>query len=551
MPGRRTFDYIIVGAGSAGCVVASRLSADPSIRVLLLEAGGWDWHPLIRVPLGVGRIWGFGRFDWGYRADSGVATGSREIETARGKIIGGSHSINAMGYIRGNPADYDRWSRRNLPGWSYRDILPYLKRAETWEDGENDVRGGSGPLYVRRTKDIDPLYEAYIAAGIAAGHPYTDDYNGAQQHGFGWAQWTIRAGLRDTTARGYLHPVLGRRNLTVEPFSLAARVLVEGRRAVGIEYVKDGQRQEARADREVILCGGAINTPQLLMLSGIGDPDHLRAIGIQSIVAHSAVGRNLQDHYATGLSHERRQPGPFVHLTRADRLAFAFARAYLAGTGPATDVPSGFMAFIKTDAALAIPDIQFLFRSGAADAGPWFPGVKKPWRDAFVCRPILLRPASRGRITLRSADPRDRVVIDQNFLAVDSDLKTLREGLKLLREVAAQKALDPFRGREIRPGPQCRSDAELETYIRSAPATAHHPCGTCRMGSDDDAVVNGELRLRGIDALRIADASIMPDLVGGNINAAVIMIAEKAADLIAGRTPPPPAQVGAVAATAI
>ncbi|HTV38448.1 MAG TPA: GMC family oxidoreductase N-terminal domain-containing protein [Xanthobacteraceae bacterium] len=533
---RQSFDYVIVGAGSAGCVVANRLSADPAVRVLLLEAGGWDWHPLIRVPLGVGRIWGFGRFDWGYRADSGAATGNRDIETARGKIVGGSNSINAMGYIRGNPADYDRWSRRGLPGWSFREILPYLKRAETWEDGENEYRGGSGPLYVRRTKDIDPLYEAYIAAGVAAGHPYTDDYNGAQQHGFGWAQWTIRAGLRDTTARGYLHPVLGRRNLTVAPFSFAVRVLVEQQRAVGIEYVKDGQRHTALAEREIILCSGAINTPQLLMLSGIGDPDHLRAIGIKPIAPMPAVGRNLQDHYATGLLHERRQPGPFVTLTRADRLALAFARAYLAGTGPATDVPSGFMAFVKTDAALDIPDIQFLFRSGSADAGPWFPGIKKPWRDAFICRPILLRPASRGRITLRSADPRERVIINQNFLAVDSDLKTLREGLKLLRDVAAQKALEPFRGREIRPGKELRSDTELDAYIRSTPATAHHPCGTCRMGTDDDAVVDGELRLRGIAALRIVDASIMPDLVGGNINAAVIMIAEKASDLIAGKS---------------
>ena len=237
MPKPQSFDYVIVGAGSAGCVVANRLSADPAVRVLLLEAGGWDWHPLIRVPLGVGRIWGFGRFDWDYRADSGAATGNRNIEIARGKIIGGSHSINAMGYIRGNPADYDRWSRRGLPGWSFREILPYLKRAETWEDGENEYRGGSGPLYVRRTKDLDPLYQAYINAGIAAGHPYTDDYNGAQQHGFGWAQWTIRAGLRDTTARSYLHPVLGLRNLTVASRSLAVRLLFERQRAVGVEYV--------------------------------------------------------------------------------------------------------------------------------------------------------------------------------------------------------------------------------------------------------------------------------------------------------------------------
>jgi 4-pyridoxate dehydrogenase len=544
-----SFDYVIVGAGSAGCVVANRLSADPTARVLLLEAGGWDWHPLIRVPLGVGRIWGFGRFDWGYRADSGAATGNRDIETARGKIIGGSHSINAMGYIRGNPGDYDRWSRQGLPGWSFREILPYLKRAETWEDGENEYRGGNGPLYVRRTKDIDPLYEAYIAAGVAAGHPYTNDYNGVQQHGFGWAQWTIRAGLRDTTARSYLHPVLGRRNLTVATRALAVRVLIERQHAVGIEYIQDGQRRTVMAEREIVLCSGAINTPQLLMLSGIGDPAHLRAAGVEPRVPLRGVGRNLQDHYASGLLHERRQPGPFVRLTRADRLAAAFARAYLTGTGPATDVPSGFMAFVKTDPALQIPDIQFLFRSGAADAGPWFPGIKKPWRDAFICRPILLRPGSRGRITLRSADPHERVLIDQNFLAVDSDVKTLREGFKLLREVAAQKALDPFRGREIRPGKELRGDAELDAYIRSTPATAHHPCGTCRMGHDDDAVVDGELKLRGVAALRVADASVMPDLVGGNINAAVIMIAEKAADLILGRSTPRATQVASAPAT--
>jgi 4-pyridoxate dehydrogenase len=537
-----TFDYVIVGAGSAGCVLAARLSADPTVRVLLLEAGGWDWHPLIRVPLGVGRIWGFDRFDWGYRADSGFATGNRSIEAARGKLIGGSHSINAMGYIRGNPADYDRWSQRGLPGWSFSEILPLLKRAETWEDGENEYRGGSGPLYVRRTKNIDPLYEAYIAAGVAAGHPYTDDYNGAQQHGFGWAQWTIRAGLRDTTARAFLHPVLQRRNLTVATHSLAVRVVLERQRAIGVEYLAGGQRRTAFAMREVILCGGAINTPQVVMLSGIGDPDHLRQVGIDPVIALRGVGRNLQDHYATGLLHERRQAGPFVHLTRADRLAVAFARAYVTGSGPATDVPSGFMAFIKTDSSLDIPDIQFLFRSGASDAGPWFPGIKKPWADAFICRPILLRPASRGRITLRSASPSDRVRIDQNFLAVESDAKTLRAGLKLLREVAAQSTLDPFRGREIRPGKDVRSDAELDAFIRSTPATAHHPCGTCRMGSDDDAVVDAELKLRGVDGLRLADASVMPDLVGGNINAAVIMIAEKAADMIARGPAPMPAR---------
>jgi choline dehydrogenase/4-pyridoxate dehydrogenase len=343
--------------------------------------------------------------------------------------------------------------------------------------------------------------------------------------------------------------VLGRPNLTVETHSLAIRILLEKHRAVGVEYLSGQECRVARASREVILCGGAINTPQLAMLSGIGDPDHLRAIGIEPSIPLRGIGLNLQDHYATGLLHERRQAGPFVKLTRADRLVTAFARAYLVGTGPATDVPSGFMAFIKTDPSLAIPDIQFLFRSGAADAGPWFPGIKRPWADAFVCRPILLRPASRGRITLRSANPHDRAHINQNFLAVESDVRTLRTGLKLLREVAAQSALDPFRGREIRPGKNVRSDAELDTFIRSAPATAHHPCGTCRMGTDAAAVVDGELKMRGVEGLRVADASVMPDLVGGNINAAVIMIAEKAADLIAGRPAPVPTERGVAAAT--
>ena len=536
----REFDYIIVGAGSAGCVLAARLSADPTVRVLLLEAGGWDWHPLIRIPLGVGRIWGFGRFDWGYETEPEPNLSGRRIETARGKIIGGSNSINAMGYIRGHRGDYDRWASQGLPGWSHEEVLPYFKRAETWEDGETPCRGGDGPIYVRRTKDIDPLYDAYIEAGTRAGHPFTDDYNGDQQHGFGWAQWTIRNGRRDSTARAYLHPVLGRRNLTVYTGALARRIVLQSGRAVGVDFRRRGAEQTVRAAREVILCAGSINTPQLMMLSGIGDPDHLREFAIEASVVSPGVGRNLQDHYSSGLFHERREPGPFVAATRFDRLAFNFARAYLTGTGPATDVPSGFMAFVKTDPSLAMPNIQFLFRSGPSNAGPWFPIIRPAWRDAFVCRPILLRPASRGMIRLRSADPTERVRIHQNFLSDERDLPILRAGLKMLRDVAAQPALDRFRGREIGPGAGARSDSDLDSYIRDAGATAHHPCGTCRMGTDRDAVVDPSLCVRGIEGLRVADASIMPDLVGGNINAAVIMIAEKAADMIQGKPAPAP-----------
>ncbi len=543
MPAVREFDYVIVGAGSAGCVLAARLSADPAVRVLLLEAGGWDWHPLIRIPLGVGRIWGFDRFDWGYHTEPEPHAGGRRIETARGKVIGGSNSINAMGYIRGHRGDYDRWASYGLPGWSYQDVLPYFKRAETWEDGETLYRGGDGPVYVRRTKDIDPLYETYIQAGVHAGHPFTDDYNGAQQHGFGWAQWTIRNGRRDSTANAYLHPILHRQNLTVHTGALARRIVLEGNRAVGVDVQHRGADESVRARREVILCAGSINSPQLLMLSGIGDPDHLREFGIAVSIPLPGVGGNLQDHYSSGLLHERREAGPFVAATRFDRLAFNFTRAYLAGTGPATDVPSGFMAFVKTDPALAMPDIQFLFRSGPSDAGPWFPGFKSAWHDAFVCRPVLLRPASRGRIRIRSTNPADPVRIQQNFLSDERDLPVLRAGLKLLRDVAAQPALDRFRGHEIGPGAAAQSDADLDLYIRNSGATAHHPCGTCRMGTDKDAVVDAGLRLHGIEGLRVADASVMPDLVGGNINAAVIMIAEKAADMVQGRRAPPPAKV--------
>jgi choline dehydrogenase-like flavoprotein len=513
-------------------VLAGRLSADPSVRVLLLEAGGWDWHPLIRIPLGVGRIWGFDHFDWNYETEPEPHAGGRRIETARGKVIGGSHSINAMGYIRGHRGDYDRWASHQLPGWSYEEVLPYFKRAETWEDGETPCRGGDGPLYVRKTKDLDPLYGAYIEAGLQAGHPFTEDYNGAEQHGFAWAQWTIRGGRRDTTARGYLHPALGRGNLTVYTNTLAQRIVLEGQRAVGVEFRRHGASETVRAAREVIVCSGSINTPQLLMLSGIGDPDHLSEFAIDARVPLRGVGRNLQDHYSTGLAHERREPGPFVAATRFDRLAFNFSRAYVAGTGPATDVPSGFMAFVKTDPALAMPDIQFLFRSGPSNAGPWFPGIRSAWQDAFICRPILLRPKSRGTIRLRSADPNDRPRIQQNFLSDERDLPVLRAGLKLLREVAAQPALKAFCGREIGPGEASKSDTELDSTIRQNGATAHHPCGTCRMGADSEAVVDAQLRVNGVEGLRIADASVMPDLVGGNINAAVIMIAEKAADMI-------------------
>jgi choline dehydrogenase-like flavoprotein len=385
---------------------------------------------------------------------------------------------------------------------------------------------------VRRTKTIDPLHQAYIDAGVQAGFPFTGDYNGAQQEGFAWCQWTIRNGRRASTSAAYLRPALRRRNLTVRARAHTTRIIIERSRAVGVEYVRRGARASVRAAREVILCGGSINSPQLLMLSGIGDPVHLAEHGIAAAAPLRGVGRNLQDHVSTALSHRRKDAGPFVSFTRVDRLALGMARAWLLGTGPATDVPSGFMAFLRSPETNALPDIQFLFRSAPAAARPW---LVRPWSDGFTCRPILLRPESRGSIRLKSADPLAAPAIHQNFLSTDKDLRTLRAGFKINREVAEQAALGKLRGDEVSPGKDVKSDAEIDAYIRSAPATAHHPAGTCRMGraDDPDSVVDEDLRVIGVDGLRVADASVMPDLVGGNINAAVITIAEKASDLIA------------------
>jgi choline dehydrogenase/4-pyridoxate dehydrogenase len=547
MPSSDPFDYVIVGAGSAGCVLASRLTEDPGVRVLVLEAGGWDRDPWIRIPLGWGRILEERRHDWGYFAEPEANVNGRRVECARGKVIGGSSSINAMAYTRGHRTDYDRWAASGLEGWSYAHALPYFRRQESWEGGASLYRGGDGPLTTRMSRYADPLIDAYIQAGVAAGHPFSDDYNGARQDGFSRMQSTIRNGLRCSAADAYLRHALRRANLRIETHALATRVVFEGDRAVGVEYAKSGRRTIAHAGREVILAGGVINTPQLLMLSGIGAPDELAAHGLAARAPLRGVGKNLQDHVMAAVGYRRKAPGPFQRNLRLDRVALALGKAYLFGTGFATDLPSGLMGFLKAMPDAKVPDVQVLFHAGPRDARPYLPPFRAGFADGFAAVAAVLRPESRGHLRLASADPATPVRIYQNFLAADRDWRTLRAGIRLVREIARQRPLEPFVASELAPGPGKDGDADLDAHIRATAITVHHPLGTCRMGlaSDALAVVDPELRVFGTSALRVVDASVMPDLVGGNIQAAVIMIAEKAADLIRGHTPLAPVDVDA------
>lgn len=535
---RSAYDYIIVGAGSAGCTLANRLSASAGTRVLLLEAGGWDRHPLIKLPLGWGKVLLNRMYDWGYDGEPQDCVAGRRIEVARGKVIGGSSSINAMAYVRGNRADYDRWASYGLPQWSYDRVLPYFRRQESWEGGASEYRGGDGPLSTRNSRYVDPLVDAYIEAAVQSGIPRNADYNGAVQDGIARMQMTIRNGRRESAATAYLHPILSRDNLDVVVNAHATRVVFDGSRAAGVEYLKDGKREIARADREVILCGGTINSPQLLMLSGIGDPDALKAFGIPIVAALPGVGKNLQDHAAALLIYGRRDASPLLKNMRLDRLAVGLVKGFAGGKGFTTDLPGGITAFVKSDPGAPIPDIQLLFISGSLAAAPYLPPFRQPFADSFACRIVLLRPQARGEIRLASADPLAHPRIFQNLLSTEADWKTLRAGIGMFRDLARHKMLQPFVAKEIAPGADVRSDTDLETFTRATAVTAHHPAGTCKMGlpSDPTAVVDAELRVFGTEGLRVVDASVFPDLVGGNINAPVIMIAEKAADLIRGQS---------------
>ncbi len=525
----REFDYIIVGAGSAGCVLANRLSAEGKHSVLLLEAGPEDTHLWIHIPLGYGRLFKEKAVNWMYQTEPEPGLNGRNVFQPRGKVLGGSSSINGLLYVRGQHEDYDRWRQHGNLGWGYDDVLPYFKKSEDQTRGGNDFHGAGGPLPVSDWRHADPLSEAFVDAAVQAGVPRNSDFNGATQEGAGFFQTTTKGGRRASAAVAYLRPAKSRQNLHIETSALAERILFEGRRAVGVAYRVAGVPRTARARKEVLVSGGAFNSPQLLQLSGIGPAELLRQHGIEVVLDAPGVGSDLQDHLQIRVVMRCSQAITLNDIVNNPiRKAITGLRYFAFRTGPLTIAAGTSGAFFRTNPRLASPDIQIHFLPFSTDKM----GEKLHPFSGFTASVCQLRPESRGSIRIKSADPTDAPEIRINYLASEVDRTTNVEGLKILRKILRAPALAPYVVEEVDPGDKVTSDEALLAYCRARGSTIYHPTSTCRMGNDPLAVVDQQLRVRGIDGLRVVDASVMPDLVSGNTNAPVIMIAEKASDMI-------------------
>lgn len=533
------YDYIIVGAGSAGCVLANRLTASGEYRVLLLEAGSRDRNYLFRLPMLMGKLMHSGIYNWGYQTEPEERLNGRQVYWPRGKVLGGSSTINGMIYVRGNPADYDAWAAAGNPGWAYDDVLPLFKRSERHEDRSDPYHSEQGELTVRRARGDNPMFDAYIEAGQQAGYPFTDDFNGESQEGFGRYDFTIEKGKRCSSARAFLYPAQSRPNLTVLTNALAHRLTLDRRRVTGVVFAAQGRLQTARAAREVLVAGGVVNSPQLLMLSGIGDSDELESHGIPPAHHLPGVGKNVQDHVDCCLVYSCRAPVSIRRNLRVDRVALSVAQATLFGTGFVTSFPYEAGSFMKSSSALEVPDIQTHFMPATEDTANLHWSVfsmggadRIAQQHGFTIRIGPVQVSSRGRIGLRSSKPEDAPRIFANYLSEERDAEITIAGVKMMREVMASPAFRHVIGDEIAPGPKVKTRSGLRKWLIDAAMTTLHPVGSCKMGSGGDAVVDAELRVHGIEGLRVADASVMPTITRGNTNAPAIMIAEKASDMI-------------------
>ena len=533
MPENGSFDYVIVGAGSAGCVLANRLTEDGRHRVLLLEAGGRDTNPWLHIPLGYGKVFDDPKLNWCYATEPDPTCGNRRIVQPRGKVLGGSSSINGMVYIRGNAADYDHWRQLGNTGWSYDDVLPYFRKLEDNPRGADEFHGTGGPQVVSEQRDFHPLGRAHLEAAVQAGYPLNPDFNGAQQEGFGRYQVTQRTGRRWSTARGYLRPARKRANLTVETGAFANRVLFEGRRAVGVEYQVGDETRIVRPNAEVILALGAFNSPQLLQLSGVGPAALLREHGIDVVADMPGVGAGMQDHYLIRMVYRCKQPVTLNDVMQSrvrsvgTLLRYALFRR---GMMAMAAVPTG--GFFRSDPSRDTPDLQHhivLYSNGGATGKH---GSTLHEFSGLSATIIMLRPESRGAVEIGSADPRDAPLIKSRYLSAENDSRALMRGVRAVQEIMRQPALEPFVGEAIEPGADVVTDDDVIAYLRNFGNTGFHPTSTCRMGVDETAVVDPRLRVHGIDGLRVVDASIMPAVPSGNTNAPTIMLAEKASDMI-------------------